>query len=150
MIGTTAHVASNALARAASARRPSVNRIRHVDPEEDKLLDHIEEQARFAFVLFEFGDERLNHWQQLSEAALAQTSTASSRRQSSSSSHDSQVDILRQQELAAGQSCILFVKALAFIVRAMRTIREFTDERHSNETFQASQELNDSECRGDF
>ena len=143
VLGTTANVATHALARAASGRRPAIVRTRQIDPEEDALLDRVEEQARFAFVLFEFGDERLTAWQQLSEAASPASLTTT--RRPSNSSQSSQVDLLRQQELAAGQSCILFVKALSFIVRATRTIREFTEKRNAAGEYQASQELNDSE-----
>ncbi|WRT69818.1 serine/threonine-protein kinase ATG1 [Kwoniella shivajii] len=155
MIGNSANTAATAIARATIKRRPTILRTSDIDPAEDELLRSVEDVARKAFVLFELADERL-----LAQAQIASTarnaptptppslsgttppfsSQASNRRKSSSGSMNSEVWILRQQEAAANDAVVLYVKALSFVVQAMDKVKRYWKDRDEHE---ASPELNE-------
>lgn len=141
LIGSSANSAATALVRAASKRRPTIHRTTEVDAAEDDLLKRVEDLARKAFVLFELADTRLVHWQRLGSALQQQTSggtgntppfagsaSASARRKSSSSSASSELNILRQQETAAGEGVMLYAKAMSFITLGTQCIKSFVDD----------------------
>nr|XP_018260145.1 ULK/ULK protein kinase [Kwoniella dejecticola CBS 10117]OBR82303.1 ULK/ULK protein kinase [Kwoniella dejecticola CBS 10117] len=164
MIGNSANTAATAIARATVKRRPTILRTSDIDPAEDELLRIVEDIARKAFVLFELADERL-----LAQAQIANTArnsapitstattpsgltgttppfssqasnTASNRRKSSSGSMNSEVWILRQQEAAANDAVVLYMKSLTFIVHAMDKIKRYWRDKDERE---ASPELNE-------
>lgn len=142
LIGSSANSAATALVRAASKRRPTIHRTTEVDAAEDELLKRVEDIARKAFVLFELADTRLVHWQRLGSALQQQSPAAgvgtatgntppfasSSRRKSSSSSASSELNILRQQETAAGEGVMLYAKAMSFITLGTQCIKSFVDD----------------------
>lgn len=135
-----------------------------MDADEDDLLCTIEDLARKAFVLFELADERLLAQTQLAQTArtsgtptgltgttppfsmqAAAAAQAGSRRKSSSSSMNSEVWILRQQEAAANDAVVLYMKSLAFIVKAMDKVKRYWKNRTEGyDRYVASQELNES------
>lgn len=141
-----------------------------VDPAEEELLKAVEDLARKAFALFELGDVRLGNWNTLAQGrrdvtglsrdpaqaqaqAQAQVQGSSSpfadnpiRRKSSSSSTNSEVLRLREQELAAGEACVLYCKALGFIVKGTNMIQRYWEER-AGVVGEAGVELNESESR---
>ncbi|WVQ77554.1 hypothetical protein IAR50_007242 [Cryptococcus sp. DSM 104548] len=161
LIGTSANSAATAIAKATAKHRPTVVRVSDMDAAEDELLRVIEDLARKAFVLFELGDERLLAQTQLAQAARASTPTnsglgstppfsmqaaaqGSNRRKSSSGSMNNEVWLLRQQEAAASDAVVLYMKSLAFIVRAMERVKRYWKGRtEMYEGYVASQELND-------
>lgn len=138
LIGSSANSAATALVRAASKRRPTITRMTEVDPAEEELLRKVEDLARKAFVLFELADTRLVHWQRLGSALQPQPNHISSgntppfagsgRRKSSSSSTSSELNILRQQETAAGEGVILYAKAMSFITLGTQCVKSFVDD----------------------
>ena len=138
LIGSSANSAATALVRAASKRRPTITRTTEVDPAEDELLKKVEDLARKAFVLFELADTRLVHWQRLGSALQPQPPhvptgntppfAGSSRRKSSSSSTSSELNILRQQETAAGEGVMLYAKAMSFITLGTQCVKSFVDD----------------------
>ena len=124
-----------------------------VDPAEDELLKKVEDLARKAFVLFELADTRLVHWQRLGSALQPHPSqqapnsggpgpgsgagigtghtppfATSIRRKSSSSSTSSELNILRQQETAAGEAVMLYAKAMSFITLGTQCVKSFVDD----------------------
>jgi serine/threonine-protein kinase ULK/ATG1 len=107
---------------------------------EEELLKTVEEIAQKAFVLFELADTRLQTWQHLASAAATNSSLAPALRRSSSSSINSEVINLRQQETAAGEAVVLLMKALSFIAKGIQAIQRF---RESYQTC-ASPDLNES------
>ncbi|WWC92685.1 uncharacterized protein L201_007644 [Kwoniella dendrophila CBS 6074] len=161
MIGNSANTAATAIARATVKRRPTILRTSDIDPAEDELLRSVEDIARKAFVLFELADERL-----LAQASIANTARnastptptpssltgttppfssqaqiqASNRRKSSSGSMNSEVWILRQQEAAANDAVVLYMRSLTFIVHAMDKVKRYWRDRDERE---ASPELNE-------
>ena len=138
LIGSSANSAATALVRAASKRRPTITRMTEVDPAEDELLRKVEDLARKAFVLFELADTRLVHWQRLGSALQPPQPQMSSgntppfsgsgRRKSSSSSTSSELNILRQQETAAGEGVMLYAKAMSFITLGTQCVKSFVDD----------------------
>lgn len=164
LIGTSANTAATAIARATSKRRPNIVRVSDMDAAEDELLRIVEDLARKAFVLFELADERLLAQTQLAQTArtsstptgltgttppfsmqAAAAAQAGSRRKSSSSSMNSEVWILRQQEAAANDAVVLYMKSLAFIVKAMDKVKRYWKSRTDvSDGYVASQELNES------
>jgi serine/threonine-protein kinase ULK/ATG1 len=146
LIGTSANAATNAIVKAAaSKRRPTIIRSgASINPAEDELLKSVEDVARKAFVLFELGDQRLVSWNQLATSQSSGLGGHSPRRKSSSSSINSEVVTLRQQEILAGEAVVLFCKAVAFIAKGTNDIKRYWDNRQSAE-HEASQELNESE-----
>ena len=144
LIGTSANAATNAIARAASARRPKITRSSDIDPEEDDLLRAVEDCARKAFVLFELADNRLLAWQGLATMSVP-PSTGGTRRKSSSSSINSEVAMLRQQETAAGEAVVLYCKSLTFIVQGTGKIQRQWERRAKGGGYETGAELNDSE-----
>lgn len=164
LIGTSANTAATAIARATAKRRPNIVRVSDMDADEDDLLCTIEDLARKAFVLFELADERLLAQTQLAQTArtsgtptgltgttppfsmqAAAAAQAGSRRKSSSSSMNSEVWILRQQEAAANDAVVLYMKSLAFIVKAMDKVKRYWKNRTEGyDGYVASQELNES------
>ncbi|WVQ95920.1 hypothetical protein IAU59_003019 [Kwoniella sp. CBS 9459] len=148
LIGTSANTAATAIARATSKRRPIIIRTSDIDPEEDELLHTVEDIARKAFVLFELADERLLTSAQLANSARANTPTPGttppygSRRKSSSGSMNSEVWVLRQQESAANDAVILYMRSLTFISQAMDKVKRYWKNR-VNENQDASPELNE-------
>lgn len=147
LIGTSANAATNAITRATSGstRRPTIARTGDMDREEEELLRKVEDIARKAFALFELADSRLSIWQHLAASAQANDRSVSPNRRSSSSSVNSEVLILRQQEAVAGEATNLLCKALAFIVKGIRTIQEYWTLQNTRGGQGLSQELNDSE-----
>lgn len=163
LIGTSANTAATAIARATSKRRPNIVRVSDMDAAEDELLRIVEDLARKAFVLFELADERLLAQTQLAQTArtsstptgltgttppfsmqAAAAAQAGSRRKSSSSSMNSEVWILRQQEAAANDAVVLYMKSLAFIVKAMDKVKRYWKSRTDvSDGYVASQELNE-------
>ncbi|WVR07941.1 hypothetical protein IAU60_004984 [Kwoniella sp. DSM 27419] len=163
LIGTSANTAATALARATVKRRPTIIRTSDIDPAEDELLRTVEDMARKAFVLFELADERLlsqsfstsvRHASSptppsligttppFSAQAAAASASASGRRKSSSGSMNSEVWQLRQQQAAANDAVVLYMKALAFLVQAMDKIKRFWKNR-ANDDQDPSPELNE-------
>ena len=152
LIGTSASAATNAIARAtataASKHRPTIIRSGEINPAEEELLRKVEDVARKAFALFELADQRLGTWQHLATIASTPGGTGlgiSPRRKSSSSSVNSDVFILRQQEAAAGEAVVLFCKALMFIVQGTTEIQRYWERKASEPAYETSQDLNDSE-----
>jgi serine/threonine-protein kinase ULK/ATG1 len=171
MIGHGANTAAIALARATNRPqfRPRTSSGRRgsgtaeVDPAEEELLKAVEDLARKAFALFELGDVRLGNWNTLAQGrrdvtglsrdpSQAQTQAQGSsspfadnpiRRKSSSSSTNSEVLRLREQELAAGEACVLYCKALGFIVKGTNMIQRYWEER-AGVVGEAGVELNES------
>ena len=116
-----------------------IYRTGEIDPEEDELVCSVEEVARKAFVLFELADSRLVAWQVLARSppGFGAGSTPpfgqnSPRRKSSSSSFNSEVMALRQQEAAAGEAVVLYCKALAFIVQGTNRIQRYWERVERN------------------
>ncbi|WVQ66178.1 uncharacterized protein L199_004357 [Kwoniella botswanensis] len=153
MIGNSANTAATAIARATIKRRPTILRTSDIDPAEDELLRSVEDIARKAFVLFELADERLLAQAQITNTARnASTPTptgttppfssqaSNNRRKSSSGSVNSEVWILRQQEAAANDAVVLYMKSLTFIVQAMDKVKRYWRDRDEGE---ASPELNE-------
>ncbi|ORY34580.1 hypothetical protein BCR39DRAFT_116114 [Naematelia encephala] len=142
LIGTSADKAVTAFSRAAypNRRRPSLLRTSSTDadPAEEELLRSVEDMARKAFVLFELADLRLATWQALAQASPA--FLGSLRRKSSSSSNNSELVAFRKQELAAGEACMLYCRALGYIVQGTSKIQRFWEISGGRET---SSELND-------
>ncbi|WVQ84756.1 serine/threonine-protein kinase ATG1 [Cryptococcus sp. DSM 104549] len=163
LVGTGVNQAATALARATAKRRPTIVRTNDIDPAEDELLRSVEDIARKAFVLFELADERLLAQSQLAATARAAPATtptgltgttppfsaqaaanATTRRKSSSGSLNSEVWVLRQQEAAANDAVVLYMKSLAFIVQAMEKVKRWWKNRTDQfEEYVASQELNE-------
>ncbi|ORX37575.1 hypothetical protein BD324DRAFT_641773 [Kockovaella imperatae] len=143
LIGTSANAAGNVIARAtASKRRPTITRTGDLDAEEDDLLRSVEDCARKAFVLFELADSRLLTWQSLANLPSS-SSSAKPRRKSSSSSINSEVAVLRKQEIAAGEGVVLYCKALTFIVQGTNRIQRYWERRAKNGAYETSSELNE-------
>jgi serine/threonine-protein kinase ULK/ATG1 len=133
LIGSSANSAATALVRAASKRRPTINRTTEVNAQEDDLLKRVEDLARKAFVLFELADSRLVRWQELSPggpSGSAHTPPFANtyRRKSSSSSANSELLALRQQEAAAGEAVLLYAKAMSFITLGTQCVKTFVDD----------------------
>lgn len=147
LIGTSANAATNVINRATSGstRRPTIIRTGEMDNTEEKLLRDVEDVARKAFALFELADARLSMWQQLGASAQSNTGTGTPHRRSSSSSVNSEVFILRQQEVLAGEATNLLYKSLTFIVKGIRTIQEYWTSDRAHAIGGSSQELNESE-----
>ncbi|ODO11320.1 serine/threonine-protein kinase ATG1 [Cryptococcus amylolentus CBS 6273] len=162
LIGTGANSAATAIAKATAKHRPTIVRVSDIDAAEEELLRVIEDLARKAFVLFELADERLLAQTQLAQAARASTPTNTgltgttppfsmqaaaqgpNRRKSSSGSFSNEVWLLRQQEAAANEAVVLYMKSLAFIVKAMERVKRYWKGRtESYEGYVASQELNE-------
>ncbi|WVO15011.1 serine/threonine-protein kinase ATG1 [Cryptococcus depauperatus] len=162
LIGSGANQAATVIARATAKRRPTIMRVSSdMDPAEDDLLHNVEDIARKAFVLFELADERLLAQSQLAQTARSSptlsglmgttppfsvqaASQGTARRKSSSSSINSEVWVLRQQEAAANDAVVLYMKSLTFIARAMDKVKRYWKSR--TEVFHgyvASQELNE-------
>lgn len=151
LIGTGATTAATAIAKAAAKRRPSIFRTGEIDPVEDELVRSVEEVARKAFVLFELADSRLVAWQALARPppGVGAGSTPpfgqnSPRRKSSSSSFNSEVMVLRQQEAVAGEAVVLYCKALAFIMQGTNRIQRYWERVEKNAGYETSSELNES------
>jgi serine/threonine-protein kinase ULK/ATG1 len=133
IIGSSANSAATALVRAASKRRPTIHRTTEVNAAEDDLLRKVEDLARKAFVLFELADSRLVKWQELG-TSLPTGSTHNPpfantwRRKSSSSSANSEITVLRQQEAASGEAVLLYAKAMSFITLGTQCVKTFVDD----------------------
>ncbi|WWC73813.1 uncharacterized protein I206_107785 [Kwoniella pini CBS 10737] len=164
MIGNSANTAATAIARATTKRRPTILRTSDIDPAEDELLRSVEDIARKAFVLFELADERLVAQAQIANTARSSTpigsttgapssltgttppfssqasASASNQRKSSSGSMNSEVWILRQQEAAANDAVVLYMRSLKYIVLAMDKIKRYWRDKDERE---ASPELNE-------
>jgi serine/threonine-protein kinase ULK/ATG1 len=172
MIGHTANTAATAIARATAKRRPTIHRTGEMDDEEEELLKGVEDLARKAFVLFELGDGRMLAWNNLSRRAEGSGAAGAAvgggggvgpggddsspfandqipvraPRKSSSSSTNSEVWILRQQEQVAGEACVLYCKALGFIVKGTGMIQRFAEEKNGDGGgIKGGVELNESE-----
>ncbi|BEJ11706.1 hypothetical protein CspHIS471_0201660 [Cutaneotrichosporon sp. HIS471] len=171
LLNSTSHTAANVVARAtgSSAKRwPQVERSGEIDPDENELLDFLEDAAHKAFVLYELGDHRLIQWTQTSRPPPPQASTSStatitphtppspnvppfavpavgmSRRKSSTSSTSSDLLVLRQAQEAAGDACAVYFKSLAFVCAGHERFKRFWDARkHRNMEYQTSDELNE-------
>lgn len=173
LLNSTSNTAANVVARAtgSSARRwPQVERSGEIDPDENELLDFLEDTAHKAFVLYELGDLRLIQWSQTSRPPpphASSTSTATitphtppspnvppfavppvgmGRRKSSASSTSSDILVLRHAQEAAGDACALYFKSLAFVCAGHERFKRFWDARkHRNMEYQTSDELNERE-----
>ncbi|RSH93147.1 Serine/threonine-protein kinase [Saitozyma podzolica] len=161
-IGTSANTAATALVRAASKRRPTIIRSGEIDPAEDEVLRSVEDLARKAFVLFEYGDAKLLLWEQFAATRssanpssagtgagagagttppFAAGSSGPGRRKSSSSSINSEIQVLRQQEAAAGAAMVLYYKAMAFIFQGTIRVQRYWESK--GQEYQTSTELNE-------
>ena len=152
LLGNGANTAASAIAKAASKRRPTIFRTGDIDSAEDELVRSVEDVARKAFVLFELADSRLIAWQALvrPSPSIGSGSTPpfgkhSPRRKSSSSSFNSDIMGLRQQESVAGEAVVLYCKALAFIVQGTNRIQKYWERVERNAGYETSSELNESE-----
>lgn len=171
LLNSTSHTAANVVARATGSsgkRWPQVERSGEIDPDENELLDFLEDTAHKAFVLYELGDLRLIQWSQTSRPPPPQSATMStatitphsppslnmppfavpavgmSRRKSSASSTSSDLLVLRQAQEAAGDACALYFKSLAFVCAGHERFKRFWDVRkHRNMEYQTSDELNE-------
>jgi serine/threonine-protein kinase ULK/ATG1 len=127
-----------------------------MDEYEEGLLKAVEDLARKAFALFELGDNRLAAWNTLArgEGAVMDGSSPFAndapipRRKSSSSSANSELAMLRQQETAAGDACILYCKALGFIVKGTGIIQRYAAEDRDVAGPRVGVELNESKQLG--
>jgi serine/threonine-protein kinase ULK/ATG1 len=172
LLNSTSNTAANVVARAtgSSARRwPQVERSGEIDPDENELLDFLEDAAHKAFVLYDLGDHRLIQWSQTSRPPPPQVSTSTAtitphtppspnmppfavppvgmgRRKSSASSTSSDILVLRQAQEAAGDACALYFKSLAFVCAGHERFKRFWDARKNrNMEYQTSDELNERE-----
>jgi serine/threonine-protein kinase ULK/ATG1 len=170
LLNSTSNTAANVVARAtgSSARRwPQVERSGEIDPDENELLDFLEDAAHKAFVLYDLGDHRLIQWSQTSRPPPPQVSTSTAtitphtppspnmppfavppvgmgRRKSSASSTSSDILVLRQAQEAAGDACALYFKSLAFVCAGHERFKRFWDARKNrNMEYQTSDELNE-------
>lgn len=173
LLNSAANTSATALARATGSsnrRWPLVERSGEIDPDEGEILDVLEDTARKAFVLFDLADTRLFQWSQTARPTPTSTATMAShqqqqgstpspgappfsippvgvsgvRRKSSSSSTNSELIALRQQEDAAGDACALYFKSLSFICAGHERFKRYWETRKArNVEYEISAELNE-------
>lgn len=159
LIGSAANQGATVLARVASGRVPTLLRITaNLDPIEDQLLDKLEDIARKAYALFDLGDLKIFQWSKYARGVSSipvlppnyqsgstpppfALQTLSRRRSSSSSNPD--VQVMRYQEGLAGEAMVLYIKALAFIIKGSEKAQRYFDTTLRSPGYEMTRELND-------
>jgi serine/threonine-protein kinase ULK/ATG1 len=130
---------------------------------EDELLDYLEEIAKKATVLFEFGDSKLTQCMtalrtspglgglpaaiatDISPANIPLEAPAPRRRSSSGSTSSGDLTAARLEVLCA-EGLVLYIKALAFLQHGVERARQFWEElAAANPGLSSSPDFNESE-----
>jgi serine/threonine-protein kinase ULK/ATG1 len=142
--------ANTALSRATSQthanafpRRSSTSSsTRPAHPLEQDLLKTVEDLSRKAYALLDLADSRLQTYSTLAKSMENRPVPSAVRRKSSSSSFNSEVMVLRQQEVCAGEAVVLYNKGLGYVYKGIVAIQGYWEREGGGEL---SGEVNDCE-----
>jgi serine/threonine-protein kinase ULK/ATG1 len=152
LLGGRANSAANIFVNATKGGKATSSRDATVDPAEERLLLELEDLAQKAFVLSEFADAQLllSTGQKPPQDSTGHTPLSphiAHRRRASSGSATSENLTLREQEVAAAEAMVLYVKSMAFLQAGMESAKRYWNAKSANrDQFDTTLELNDSEC----